>query len=373
VQSAISRRASGSRLIYLDWLRGLAVLMMILWHVADSWTTTDGRGSALFQAVGFTGGWAAPLFLLLAGVSVPLAGAARMARGATRAQAAWALQKRGWLVFALAHLFRLQSFILNPSGTWNSLLKPDILNILGLGLVLTAWLWGRGNTSWQSQLAWLVSPALAVIVVVSPLAPTWWWPTLLHPRLEAYIRPVGNYGVFSLFPAVAYVLFGGYAGDRLSQAGAAMGRFHGRLAVAGGAALALSWILSDSHLASAGMWVNPISAVSVRVGTMFLLMAYAWWAFRRWPAGRYSRMALLGQTSLFVYWVHVELVYGTFSFAVRQRLPLAWSLLGYVLVVAGMYGLAVLWSQRSRGPIVPEHMAAPLAVHPFRATVFHSR
>ena len=59
---------------------------------------------------------AAPLFLFLAGVSVPFAIGAHVGRGADRRRAAWLVQRRGWQVFGLAHLFRLQSFLLNPNG-----------------------------------------------------------------------------------------------------------------------------------------------------------------------------------------------------------------------------------------------------------------
>jgi hypothetical protein len=54
------------------------------------------------------------------------------ARATNIPDASWRLQKRGWQIFLLAHVFRLQSFLLNPGATWASLLKPDILNILGL-------------------------------------------------------------------------------------------------------------------------------------------------------------------------------------------------------------------------------------------------
>ena len=347
-----------SRLIYLDWLRGLAVLIMILWHVVDAWTVLDGRNTAAFRAVIFTGGWAAPLFLLLAGVSVPLAAGARLARGLSRPAASAALQKRGWQVFVLAHLFRFQSFLLNPNASWSGLLKPDILNILGLGIVLTAWCWGRASDTARSQTLWMIVPAVVVVAVLAPLAPTWWWPTLLHPRLEAYVRPVGNYGVFSLFPAIAYVLVGGFIGARLGAAQARMAAFHLRVALIGAVFLALGWVLERPELQPVAMWVRPASAVAGRLGAMFLLLSVAWIALRSRRRDAWSPMVLLGQTSLFVYWVHVELAYGLPSFAIRQKLPLAWSLVGYVGVTVLMYGLAVLWSRRSRGPIVPEHMRA---------------
>jgi uncharacterized membrane protein len=198
------------RLRYIDWLRGVAVLFMVMWHSIDAWTVQTGRESWAFTLILFAAGWAAPLFLLLAGVSVSLAAGARTKRGIARAEASWGLQKRGWQIFLLAHVFRFQSFLLNPNGTWNSILKPDILNILGLGLVAAAYCW-RYAVSPKRAAGWLVGPALLVLAL-TPLSREWWWPTLLHVRFEAYIRPVGNFGVFSIFPAVAYVFVGAFVG-----------------------------------------------------------------------------------------------------------------------------------------------------------------
>src|SRR5206468_1256251 len=65
------------RLAHLDWLRGLAVLIMILWHSMDAWTAPSARRDPAFNAIAFIGGWAAPLFLFLAGVALPLASEAR--------------------------------------------------------------------------------------------------------------------------------------------------------------------------------------------------------------------------------------------------------------------------------------------------------
>ncbi len=349
---------AAARLTYLDWLRGVAVLIMILWHVVDSWTVIDGRDTRAFHAVIFTAGWAAPLFLFLAGTSVPLAAAASVGRGLGRSAAGRKLQRRGWEVFVLAHLFRFQSFVLNPSASWNSLLKPDILNVLGIGIVVTAWCWTRAGSSTRSQALWLLGPAVVVTAVLTPLAPTWWWPTLLHPRLEAYIRPVGNYGVFSLFPAIAYVLVGGFVGSRIHASRESSGPFHARLMAAGAAVLLLAWLLERPPVREGAIWAGPVSAVSGRMGTMMVAMAICWWAIKSRPAGTYSPVVLLGRTSLFVYWIHVELAYGAFSLALRQRLTLGWSLVGYAVVTWIMYQLAVRWSRRARGPLVPEHLVA---------------
>jgi hypothetical protein len=44
---------------------------------------------------------------------------------------------------------------------------------------------------------------------------------------------------------------------------------------------------------------------------------------------------------LFVYWIHVELVYGYASWSLRQRLDLVQTTVAYVLFCALMYGALV--------------------------------
>lgn len=351
------------RRLYVDWLRGVAVLVMILWHSVDSWHVRTGRETLAFGTVQFLAGWAAPLFLFLAGVSMPMAGMAKMARGVDRLTAARELVWRGWQVFLIAHLFRLQSFLMNPNASWNGLLKPDILNVLGLGFVVAAFGWGRATTT-RARVWWLLVPALVVAVVLTPWARLWWWPTLLHPRLEAYIRPVGNQGVFSLFPAVAYLFAGAFAGATLAEwRKRPEGEFLGLAARYGLALLAAGAALDAIRLAPVvEQWAGPIAVVSWRVGAMLLMLAAAWWLVRDRGLSARNPLMVLGRTSLFVYWVHVELAYGSLSYPLRSSLDLPEALLAYVLFTAGMYGLAVLWLRRPKGPAVPARLRpAPAA------------
>ncbi len=354
-QPALARPPA--RRAYIDWLRGIAVLIMIMWHSIDSWTLTSGRDSFAFKTVIFLAGWAAPLFLFLAGVSVPLAGAARLARGAERRAVSRALQRRGWEVFVLAHLFRLQSFLLNPHAKWSGLLKPDILNILGLTLVFAAFAWGRARTT--RELAWwLLAPAVLVAGVLTPLAPTWWWPTLLHPRLEGYIRVVNNNAVFGLFPTAAYLLVGTFVGAMTAAHDDRDRGFQARMARWGGALFAVGLAALVPWPRAVSFWTGPIAIVAWRVGTMMLLMTLSW----RWLLDRQTStsdpLIVFGRTSLFVYWVHVELAYGNISYPLHHALSLPWSVLAYAALTAGMLWLARLWMRRPSGPIVPVHMTA---------------
>ena len=77
---------SGSRLGYLDWLRGLTVLVMIEAHTFDAWTRPEDKTREVYGWLMVLGGMAAPAFLFMAGVAVALAAASRLRRGATPAE-----------------------------------------------------------------------------------------------------------------------------------------------------------------------------------------------------------------------------------------------------------------------------------------------
>lgn len=354
------------RRAYLDWLRGVAVLCMIEWHVVDSWTATDGRGGALWPFIVNIGGMAAPLFLFLAGVSVPFAIASHEARGAAPAEAAWRVQKRGWQVFLIAHLFRLQTFITNPRASWSSIFKPDILNILGLGLALTAWLTGlarrsrdsgEGGTPRRSVLLVIA----AIVLLLTPWAARWWWPTLLPTRLEAYIRPNG-YGVFELFPWVAYVLVGAYLGSIIAAPRDAAGevRLHRRIGIEGAVMFNLGYVVASMPLPeSVAFWTSVPAHFLLQAGWMTLAVWVAW-AWMHTPVAQATSgpLLLFGRTSLFVYWVHIEIAFGFLSYPLHNRLPLSLAIAGFVAVTIAMYFAARWWAGRAKRPLIPTELRA---------------
>ena len=60
------------RKTYLDWLRGVAVVVMVLAHVTDAWTLDSDRKTSQFFYVVFVSGLAAPLFLFMAGLTLSM-------------------------------------------------------------------------------------------------------------------------------------------------------------------------------------------------------------------------------------------------------------------------------------------------------------
>jgi hypothetical protein len=316
----------------------------------------------------FFGGWASPLFLFLAGVSVALAGAARVAKSgdtdAVRAAASWKLQTRGWEIFAIAHAFRFAGYLLGPGASWSSVFKPDILNILGLGLVATAILWRRATTAWRA-LAWFLIPA-AAIVLLTPGSRVWWWPTLLWPRLEAYIRPVNNLGVFHIFPSMAYVFIGGLAGWLIARPrpDSREARFQLWWAIGGGVILAAGWF--GSYLPPldprSDLWRTSISMIFMRTGAMALGLSAAYVWMLRPTSKHWSPIVLFGRTSLFVYLVHVQFAYGVLSAPIHHELSLWGSIGAFVALTVAMLPAAWWWSTRPDTPWIPAHMKGDVPV-----------
>jgi uncharacterized membrane protein len=356
-----------NRRAYLDWLRGFAVLCMIEWHVIDSWTAAGSKSGPLWPIIVTIGGMAAPLFLFLAGLAAPFAIDSHMRRGETLSRAAWLVQKRGWQVFFIAHLFRFQSFLTNPHASWSTLLKPDILNILGLGLAGTAWLVGRlrqssggGPVTLPQMTRWLVLPS-ALILIMTPWSRMWWWPTLLHPRLEAYFRPNG-YGVFELFPWAALVPAGALVGMFIARARdeAAEQRFHWRLAWEGAVLAAVGYAINQLPLpASIATWTYFPARIVMQIGWMTFAIWIAW-MWMRLPIGVATSgpMLLFGRTSLFVYWLHIELAFGFLSYPLHRALPLGWSVVGFVLMCIAMYFAASWWDSRPKRQWIPTELRA---------------
>ena len=186
-----------TRRTYIDWARGLAVLIMIEAHVLDAWTLRSERTSTAFGYLNILGGSAAPLFLWLAGLSLVLAAEQGERRTGDRRGAGLALARRGLEIFALAFIFRAQSFIVSPGNPLVSLLRVDILNIMGPSMAAAALLWWLARGARLAVV--LACGVAAAIAFVTPLVRTAPWLGLLPPAVQWYISPSGNHSTFTLF------------------------------------------------------------------------------------------------------------------------------------------------------------------------------
>ena len=136
------------RLAYIDWMRGLACVLMFQTHAYDSWMSPEAKKSSSLIAWSRLGGTLpAPLFIFLAGVSFALMTERLREKGIERGAIARQTIRRGAEIFGMGLLFRVQEFALGyPWSPWTDLLRVDVLNILGLSMMLMGVLcWATGD------------------------------------------------------------------------------------------------------------------------------------------------------------------------------------------------------------------------------------
>ncbi len=128
-----------SRLAWIDWMRGLACVLMFQTHCYDAWLGGDSRNTTFLTGSQLLGTLPAPLFLFLAGISFALVTDKLIRKNLTAAQITRTMARRGAEIFAFGLLFRLQEFVIAWGwAPWSDLLRVDILNMIGLSMILMA-------------------------------------------------------------------------------------------------------------------------------------------------------------------------------------------------------------------------------------------
>jgi len=347
------------RAAYIDWTRGIAVLLMIEAHTLDAWTRPASRHSAAFAYATMAAGFAAPLFLWLAGLAVPLAGASALRRGASRRTAAENVCKRGLEIFILAFLFRLQAFTLSPGAHPVTLFRVDILNILGPAIVACGVLWMLFESAPVLVIAY--TAVATTVAMVAPLVRRAVFISALPIWMQWYWRPAADNTTFTAFPWVGFAFAGAAVGMLIVRARdrAAQQRLFSGIGLAGVVLVGVGfWTASrPSIYADASFWTTSPTYFAIRTGAMMTMLSLLYIVDTAVShRGAVARvLERLGRSSLFVYWIHVELVYGYLSWPMRRRLPLWGTAVAYMAFSVLVFAAVLLrdrltdrWRSRQR-------------------------
>ena len=93
-------------------------------------------------------------------------------------------------------------------------------------------------------------------------------------------------------------------------------------------------------------WHTSPNFFLIRVGLLLAILS-ATYAWCRWGAGQwgFSPLIQLGQTSLLVYWVHIEFVYGRLSIVPKHAVGIRTASFGLLAIFLAMLALS-LWRTR---------------------------
>jgi uncharacterized membrane protein len=326
-------------------------------HCYDAWLSPAARKSTFFMYSQLGGTFPAPLFLFLAGISFALVTSKLIRKGYSSTRIARTTILRGAEILAFGLLFRLQEYVIAWGwAPWTDLLRVDILNTIGVSMMLMGllcWLTLTIAPARASALPWAAAGTSLMISLLTPQLWTVWRPDWLPWPVESYINGVHNLGepqawLFPVFPWSAFAFAGLALGFALQASWSHRHEAAFFVAAAPAGTLLIQigrWL--DTHTGQVypvyDFWHTSPNFFLIRLGflLLFLSASYAWcrWGLGTWG---FSPLIQLGQTSLLVYWIHIELVYGRFSIMQKHTQTITGATYGLLTIILMMLALSLL-------------------------------
>ena len=356
--------ATASRVRAIDWLRGLAVLLMIQTH-ALGLLRPELRGGAGFNELQWLDGLVAPAFILAAGFSLALtqvrAAAAGGSADARRRRMLKTLRRIGE-VLLVGTLLNWMWFPIFREPRW--ILRMDILQCIGLSLLI-AFPVLFALAPRPRALRWTALLLAAAVFGAAPFAESLGppWEGVLNQRADA---------VFPLLPWGGYV----YLGAAIGSATAEKGPRGAALWLAALAGIGIVVWLATPWFAAAypphEFWVtNPANAA--RRWTQVCLVALVLLIVEQRVPGAWRSSSPLrfvevfGTSSLAGYFFHQALLFYRvlgFSFEARwgksASWPQYWALT--LLLIACTFALTLLTDRVYQ--VVDRRLSTPTAARP---------
>ena len=337
-------RRARERLVFLDALRGFALIMMVLNHTGRWWQDRV-MGWPRYYSIYVTMAVAAPIFIFLVGFCLPLSGT----RGEEPARVMlWKYAKRGGRLILAGLLLNLLVFPEDP------IYNNGVLQTIGVGIIAAAA--ATGILRYRGMRAALV--ALAVLLY---LAFGW-----SFEWLSEWVRahPAGSRLLFLEFPPwpwISLVLVGLVLGDLWVEQRDSRARARYLWLMLGAGALCFAgffgydwwaetpkrWTFMRDFILN-NHWTPRGASVIWILGMLFVLMALFYYAaeVRRL---RMTWLVTLGRTALVLYFLH-QLIVLTL---VNQRLSMRfndWWLYGLanLVLMVLLLGIGRLWLEVKR-------------------------
>lgn len=322
-----------ARNLGIDLARGLAVVLMIQTHALDGWVSQASKLSGLYRFTRVFSNIPAPLFLLLAGLSLGLQTASAERSGKNLAEVRSGMARRALEVVGYGYLVSLVYAVLDWRFDLATLLRADILHCIGLSLLVCTYLLvGR---------SWLGLRVLVIVLGGLALGLTQRWLPQLPLPLAAVIGLVIDIPPitrFPLLPLCGFAAIGVLLGARLrltewnwqrsvAVALVAMAVVYPLQELTMVTVLSLGGRLSRAH--PAVVW-NFLEGTARAIAVLSVSLA----ASAKLSEKSFGWLLRLGRGSLLAYAFHIPLCYGRIAQSILGKLDMAQALPLLVALIA---------------------------------------
>jgi uncharacterized membrane protein len=306
---------------WLDWVRGAAAITMLQGHIFDSFLRHDLKANGPFMFSQFVGGMPPAVFLFLLGMTYAFLMDSMERKSLSGGRRVRGALKRAGYLLACALAFRLQMYVVAfDQKPWTDMLRVDVLNNMALALAVFS-VMAVFRTMERIRLCAVLGLAIAF---AAPLVSGINW-SGAPEIVRNYIIP--DHAFFGFFPWAAYVAFGMSFGSIVRRVKPEEETTMMQWTAVAGLALCMTGLYFAntplSAYSNSDFWLNSPTLVLIKTGIVLMVIPFAWVWNLGGASERWSWVRQFGMTSLLVYWVHIELVYGRELGWLKESLTLA--------------------------------------------------
>ena len=342
------------RYIFIDLLRGWAIILMIEPHVFNTFLLPELKQTGWFGVVTFINGLIAPAFLFVSGLVFEVSSGSKLADMRKLKFPFW---KKLWRIISIIligyalHLpYKSLSKIVNKAtpDQLQQFFAVDVLQCIGVGLLVLFAL----RLIIRSDKVYHYTLIILTFFVIS-MSPLFWkieFANYMHPVFANYFNRL-NGSLFPLFSWIGFILIGAiFAKYFLDSA-----RKEKEKKFINGTAITGLIMLLTGHFFYSGLFPgyltsiipNPVFFVE-RLGYV-LVSASICWYYNNWRNVKKSFVLDASRESLLIYWLHLVIIYsviwGRKSFAslIGPTLTLVESTAATLILMIAMVLVAKAW------------------------------
>jgi uncharacterized membrane protein len=313
------------RYIFIDLLRGWAILIMIEVHVFNAFLMPELKQAGWFNILTFINGLVAPAFLFVSGFAFEVSSGSKLDDMRKFKFSFWKKLWRYFSIILIGYALHLPYYslskIINKAtpAQLQSFYAVDVLQCIGAGLLVLFAL----RLIIRSDKVYLYS-IIALLIIVMVLSPIFWktdFSNYIHTLIANYFNRL-NDSLFPVFPWINFIL-----------AGAIFAKYFLGFAVKqkeekfiNGTAIAGLVMLLTGHFFYSGLFPanltsiipNPVFFIE-RLGYILVIASLCWY-YNKWRVVNKSFVLDASRESLLIYWLHLITIYGMFwgrkSFAI---------------------------------------------------------